>query len=191
MSQSGCSALAKAVRICQREVRSVRRRRSNDHFVRPHAQGPAPFRPPGGAPGDQPALAIPPRLPEESGDGRIGHPVEQGPDRPDARRRSSGTRSSCSSNMALASAPSPARSSSGSAPDAKLMAIDTNADFIDFLKKDIDDPRLIAVTGSAADVEQIVAAHGFDHADYVAVGPALLDPAAGRRRRRSARRPRA
>ncbi len=55
-------------------------------------------------------------------------------------------------------------------PDAKLIAIDTNADFIDFLKKDIDDPRFIAVTGSAADVEKIVAAHGFAHADYVLSG---------------------
>ena len=55
-------------------------------------------------------------------------------------------------------------------PDARLIAIDTNADFIDYLRSDIDDPRLIAVTGSAADVEKIVAAHGFDHADYVLSG---------------------
>ncbi|MDQ3143498.1 MAG: methyltransferase domain-containing protein [Pseudomonadota bacterium] len=55
-------------------------------------------------------------------------------------------------------------------PDAKLIAIDTSADFIDYLKRDIDDPRLIAVTGSAADVERIGAAHGFDHADYVLSG---------------------
>ncbi|MBA3730065.1 MAG: methyltransferase domain-containing protein [Sphingomonas sp.] len=55
-------------------------------------------------------------------------------------------------------------------PDAKLIAIDTSAEFIDFLKSDIDDPRFIAVTGSAAEVEKIVAAHGFDHADYVLSG---------------------
>ncbi len=55
-------------------------------------------------------------------------------------------------------------------PDAKLIAIDTSADFIDYLKKDINDSRFIAVTGSAADVEKIVAAHGFDHADYVLSG---------------------
>ncbi len=55
-------------------------------------------------------------------------------------------------------------------PDARLIAIDTNADFIDYLRQDIDDPRLIAVAGSAADVEKIVAAHGFDHADYVLSG---------------------
>ena len=55
-------------------------------------------------------------------------------------------------------------------PDARLIAIDTNAEFIDFLRRDIDDPRLIAVTGSAADVEKIVAAHGFESADYVLSG---------------------
>jgi len=55
-------------------------------------------------------------------------------------------------------------------PDARLIAIDTNADFIDYLRRDIDDPRLIAVAGSAADVEKIVAAHGFDHADFVLSG---------------------
>lgn len=55
-------------------------------------------------------------------------------------------------------------------PDARLIAIDTNAEFIEYLRRDIDDPRLIAVTGSAADVEKIVASHGFDHADYVLSG---------------------
>jgi phospholipid N-methyltransferase len=54
--------------------------------------------------------------------------------------------------------------------DARLIAIDTNPDFIDFLRKSIDDERLIAVTGSAADVEAIIAAHGFDHADYILSG---------------------
>ncbi len=54
--------------------------------------------------------------------------------------------------------------------DAKLIAIDTNADFIDYLKKDVNDDRLIAVTGSAADVDKIIKAHGFDQADYVLSG---------------------
>ena len=31
-------------------------------------------------------------------------------------------------------------------------------------------PRLIAVQGSAADVKQIIADHGFAHADYIASG---------------------
>ena len=55
-------------------------------------------------------------------------------------------------------------------PDATLIAIDTNADFTRYLKESIDDPRLVAVTGSAADVEKIVADRGFAHADYVLSG---------------------
>ncbi|MEO6580396.1 MAG: methyltransferase [Sphingomicrobium sp.] len=54
--------------------------------------------------------------------------------------------------------------------DAKLIAIDTNADFITFLGKEIDDPRLILAHGSASEVEQIVKQHGFAHADYVLSG---------------------
>jgi phospholipid N-methyltransferase len=54
--------------------------------------------------------------------------------------------------------------------DAKLITIDTNSDFTGYLKASIDDPRLIAVTGSAADVEKILADHGFDHADFVLSG---------------------
>ena len=56
------------------------------------------------------------------------------------------------------------------APDATLLTIDTNAEFTDYLKDDIADDRLIAVTGSAADVEKIIAAHGFVHAVYVLSG---------------------
>jgi len=54
--------------------------------------------------------------------------------------------------------------------DATLIAIDTNPDFIKFLRKSIDDPRLVPVTGSAADVEQIIRDHGFANADYVLSG---------------------
>lgn len=54
--------------------------------------------------------------------------------------------------------------------DSTLIAIDTNPDFIKFLRKSIDDPKLVAVTGSAADVQQIIADHGFDNADYVLSG---------------------
>lgn len=56
------------------------------------------------------------------------------------------------------------------APDAKLVVIDTNPDFIAYLRATIDDPRFFPVLGSAADVKQIVADHGFDHADYIASG---------------------
>lgn len=56
------------------------------------------------------------------------------------------------------------------APDATLITIDTNADFTAYLKAAIDDERLIAVTGSAADVEKVIAAHGFEKADFVVSG---------------------
>ena len=56
------------------------------------------------------------------------------------------------------------------APDAKLVAIDTNPDFVRYLKRTIADPRFSAVHGSAADVRKIVRDHGHDHADYVVSG---------------------
>ena len=56
------------------------------------------------------------------------------------------------------------------APDATLLVIDTNPDFIAYLKETIVDPRFRAVLGSAADVETIVTAAGFDKADYVLSG---------------------
>ncbi len=54
--------------------------------------------------------------------------------------------------------------------DATLIAIDTNPDFIDYLARDIADSRFKPVLGSAADVEAIVAAHGFEAADHVVSG---------------------
>mgnify|MGYP003286452790 CR=1 FL=1 len=55
-------------------------------------------------------------------------------------------------------------------PDATLVTIDTNADFTRYLKERIDDPRLVAVTGSAADVEKILADRNLGQADYVLSG---------------------
>lgn len=72
------------------------------------------------------------------------------------------------------------------APDAKYIAIDTNPDFIRYLRHTITDPRFFAVHGSAADVEQIVADHGFEKADYVLSGlpfstlPPGVGPAIGK-----------
>lgn len=54
--------------------------------------------------------------------------------------------------------------------DATYIAIDTNADFIRYLQKTIPDSRFVAVHGSACDVEAIIAAHGFSHADFVLSG---------------------
>lgn len=56
------------------------------------------------------------------------------------------------------------------APDATLLVIDTNPDFVDYLKETILDPRFHAVLGSAADVEKIVSDAGFKQADYVLSG---------------------
>ena len=54
--------------------------------------------------------------------------------------------------------------------DAKLIAIDTNPDFIAYLSEEIPDPRFVPVLGSAADVRRIIAEHGAEHADYVLSG---------------------
>ena len=54
--------------------------------------------------------------------------------------------------------------------DGQLIVIDTNPLFIDYLNRTITDSRFIAVLGSAADVEEIVRAHGHAHADYVLSG---------------------
>ena len=54
--------------------------------------------------------------------------------------------------------------------DGSLIVIDTNPLFIDYLRKTISDSHFIAVLGSAADVEEIVRAHGHEKADYVLSG---------------------
>ncbi len=54
--------------------------------------------------------------------------------------------------------------------DGTLIVIDTNPLYIDYLKHAIGDSRFHAVLGSAEDVEGIVRAHGFKHADYVLSG---------------------
>lgn len=67
--------------------------------------------------------------------------------------------------------------------DGALIVIDTNPLYIDYLKRTIRDSRFHAVLGSAEDVEGIVKAHGYDHADYVLSGlpfstlPAGVGPA--------------
>lgn len=54
--------------------------------------------------------------------------------------------------------------------DGTLIVVDTNPLYIDYLRRTITDGRFKPVLGSAADVEEIVRAHGFDHADYVLSG---------------------
>lgn len=55
-------------------------------------------------------------------------------------------------------------------PDARIVAIDPNAHFIEHLHRTLPDPRLSLVRGSAADVESILASHGAGAADYVLSG---------------------
>lgn len=55
-------------------------------------------------------------------------------------------------------------------PDAVLIVIDLNPDFIDYLTKHIKDSRFFAVHGSAADVQQILSDLGHDKADYILSG---------------------
>ena len=55
-------------------------------------------------------------------------------------------------------------------PDATLLVIDLNEDFIDYLRETIRDSRFIAVHGSASDVNEIISQFGFKHADYVLSG---------------------
>ncbi|MES2782258.1 MAG: methyltransferase domain-containing protein [Pseudomonadota bacterium] len=55
-------------------------------------------------------------------------------------------------------------------PDATLLVIDLNEDFIEYLRHTIRDSRFIAVHGSAADVNEIINNFGFEHADYILSG---------------------
>ena len=55
-------------------------------------------------------------------------------------------------------------------PDATLLVIDLNEDFIDYLRNTIRDSRFIAVHGSAAEVNEIINNFGFEHADYILSG---------------------
>jgi phospholipid N-methyltransferase len=55
-------------------------------------------------------------------------------------------------------------------PGATYIAIDTNPDFVSYLERAFTDSRFRPILGSAADVEDIVRASGFDHADYVLSG---------------------
>lgn len=55
-------------------------------------------------------------------------------------------------------------------PDALLIAVETNPDFVRFLQRSFSDPRLCVVQGSAADVEKLLAERGVSKADYVVSG---------------------
>ena len=55
-------------------------------------------------------------------------------------------------------------------PDAILIALETNREFVNFLRQSTTDPRLHVVHGSAADVQSALVAHGVGKADFVISG---------------------
>lgn len=55
-------------------------------------------------------------------------------------------------------------------PDAKLVVIDLNPDFIEYLTKTIHDNRFYPIHGSAADVQSIINEIGHEKADYILSG---------------------
>jgi phospholipid N-methyltransferase len=55
-------------------------------------------------------------------------------------------------------------------PDAVLVVIELNEEFAHFLEKDIQDPRLKVVYGSAIKVKQVLAQFGLCKADYIISG---------------------
>ena len=73
--------------------------------------------------------------------------------------------------------------------DGALVVIDTNPLFINYLKRTIGDSRFHPVLGSAEDVEAIIAALGYDKADYVLSGLpfSTLPEGVGERRARGGR----
>jgi phospholipid N-methyltransferase len=55
-------------------------------------------------------------------------------------------------------------------PDASLIAIETNTDFVRFLKSSITDPRLKVIHGSAVTTDEVLRDLGHLKADYVISG---------------------
>jgi phospholipid N-methyltransferase len=55
-------------------------------------------------------------------------------------------------------------------PDAVLVAVETNTDFVRFLRRRFKDDRLHIIHGSAANADAALAGLGLNHADYVISG---------------------
>ena len=55
-------------------------------------------------------------------------------------------------------------------PDATLVVIETNGDFVRHLRHTVRDDRLHVVHGSAADTSEVLADKGLAHADYIISG---------------------
>jgi len=55
-------------------------------------------------------------------------------------------------------------------PETKLIIIEMNVELARFLRAHFNDARLVVVEGSAANVRQVLADHGFEGADYIISG---------------------
>jgi len=55
-------------------------------------------------------------------------------------------------------------------PDAQLIAIETNSDFVKFLRSAFPDRRLRVMEGSAESVDEILRQQGHEHVDYIISG---------------------
>ncbi|MBA2243884.1 MAG: methyltransferase domain-containing protein [Gemmatimonadota bacterium] len=55
-------------------------------------------------------------------------------------------------------------------PGGKMIVFETNAEFVEFLRESLRDPRLHVVHGSAERIGEVLQQLGFDHADYVISG---------------------
>lgn len=55
-------------------------------------------------------------------------------------------------------------------PDSVLIAIETNPDFVSYLRRTLNDRRLHLVQASAAEVEEILRRFGYRRADYIISG---------------------
>lgn len=55
-------------------------------------------------------------------------------------------------------------------PDATLVAVETNADFVRYLREILDDPRLHLIHDSATEIQRLLAQLGCGKADYVITG---------------------
>jgi phospholipid N-methyltransferase len=56
------------------------------------------------------------------------------------------------------------------APDGQIIAVDTNASFVEHLRHEIPDRRLIPVTASAERIDEIVGEHGWTGCDAIVSG---------------------
>ena len=55
-------------------------------------------------------------------------------------------------------------------PDARLIVIEMNRDFVRYLRESFSDERLVVVEGSAENVRNVLALSGFDRAEYIISG---------------------